>query len=89
MVPVVCGRCGAEVLARKSTWDQTGVQWRAQETAQCLERREAEKLAEHGNGLFLGCAALGESIVAAVCAGDLAIVEETLTPTPPSAASSL
>lgn len=88
MVPVACRRCGAAVLVRKSTWVQTSVQWKAQTSAQCLERREAEKLPEHGHGLFLGCASLGESIVAAVRAGDLAIVEETLTSTPPSAASS-
>ena len=29
MVPVACRRCGAAVLARKSSWDQTSVQWSA------------------------------------------------------------
>jgi hypothetical protein len=89
MVPVACRRCGVNVLARKGSWNQTSVQWKAQVSTQCLERREADKLTAHGHKLFLGCAVLAESIVAAVRAGDLAIVDETQTATPPPATSSL
>lgn len=78
MVPVSCLRCTATVLARKSTWDQTSVQWNAQASAQCLERREAEKLAGHGRGLFLACSALGDSIATAVREGALPIVDEAV-----------
>jgi hypothetical protein len=76
MVPVACRNCGAEVLARKSTWSQTSVQWNADATARCAERAEARKLTEPGSrGVFLVCSALSESILDAVRHGDLAIVE--------------
>ena len=76
MVPVACRNCGAEVLARKSTWNQTSVQWNADATARCAERAEARKLTEPGSrGVFLVCSALSESILDAVRHGHLAIVE--------------
>ena len=76
MVPVACRNCGAEVLARKSTWSQTSVQWNADATARCAERAESRKLTEPGSrGVFLVCSALSESILDAVRHGDLAIVE--------------
>jgi hypothetical protein len=77
MRPVTCRNCGARVLARKSAWNQTSVQWNADATARCFERTEAEKLAPPGSrGVFLRCSALGESILDAVRHGDLAIVDE-------------
>jgi len=66
------------VLVRKSTWDQTSVQWSAKASGQCVERREAEKLAGHGRRLFLACSALGGSIATAVCEGALPIVDEAV-----------
>jgi len=78
MVPVDCRRCGASVLARKSTWNQTSVQWNANASARCLERRDAEHLTEHAErGLFLACSALTDSIVDAVRTGDLPVVDES------------
>ena len=78
MVPVDCGRCGAKVLARKSTLDQTSVQWTVEASAQCLERRGAEALASHGSrSLFLACSALRMSIANAVLHGKLPVVDET------------
>lgn len=76
MVPVACRRCGAELLARKSTWDQTSVQWSADASARCQERRDVEKLAGHGRGLFLGCSALRDSLMAAARDGALPIVDD-------------
>jgi hypothetical protein len=77
MVPVACSRCGACVLARKSSWNQTTVQWNAEASRRCLERRDAENLAAHsGRGLFLACSALSGSILAAVHNGDLPVVDE-------------
>ena len=76
MVPVACRRCGAEVLARKSTWDQTSVQWNAEAAVQCHERRDADQLPGHGRGLFLACSALRESLMAAAREGALPIVDE-------------
>jgi hypothetical protein len=79
MVPVACARCGACVLARKSSWNQTSVQWNAEASAACLERRDAENLAAHsGRGLFLACSALRGSILDAVRNGDLPVVDESV-----------
>ncbi|RUP04957.1 MAG: ferredoxin [Mycobacterium sp.] len=73
MVPVACRKCEAQVLVRKSTWNQTSVQWTAAASTRCVQRREADKIA--GHGVFLACSALGESILAAVATGELAIVD--------------
>ena len=75
MAPVVCRNCGAQLLARKSSWNQTSVQWNADASALCLERRQANQIAGHHRSLFLACSALRESIEAAVASGELAIVE--------------
>lgn len=78
MVPVACRACGARVLARKSSWSQTSVQWNADAAARCLERAEAQGLeAPSGPAVFLACSALSASIVDAVRHGDLRIVDET------------
>ena len=83
MTAVGCRRCGATVLARKSSWNQTSVQWNADAMAKCTERRQADQLCEHGGrGLFLACSAISESIVAAVRNGELSVVDE-LTPATP------
>jgi hypothetical protein len=79
MVPVGCRRCGACVSARKSSRNQTSVQWTAEAQASCLERRDAQHLAAHAErGLFLGCSALTDSIVDAVRSGDLPVVDESV-----------
>ncbi|GAA4539197.1 ferredoxin [Mycobacterium paraffinicum] len=78
MLPVGCRRCGAEVLARKSSWNQTSVQWNADATARCVERAEAQRIATPGGrGVFLACSALQESMLEAVRCGGLTIVDET------------
>jgi hypothetical protein len=76
MVPVMCRNCGAHVLARKSSWNQTSVQWNAEATARCPERAESQKISAHAPGVFLACSALSESITDAVRHGDLVIVDE-------------
>ena len=78
MRPVACRNCGARVLARKSSWNQTSVQWNADATARCAERAEADRMPAHaGGGVFLACSALSESITEAARHGDLPIVDET------------
>jgi hypothetical protein len=80
MMPVACRNCGARVLARKSSWNQTSVQWNADATARCAERAEAQKMSvQAGRGVFLACSALSESIVDAVRHGDLSVVDEIAT----------
>ena len=82
MVSVACRRCGARVSARKSSFNQTSVQWDADAAARCLERRDADNLAAHSaRGVFLACSALRDSIVDAVCTGDLPVVDQTVPAT--------
>jgi hypothetical protein len=76
LVPVDCGNCGARVLVRKSSWEQTSVQWDADAMASCPELREAEALRHHGRGLVLVCSALRESIEDAARRGSVPILDE-------------
>ncbi|MEB4211531.1 ferredoxin [Mycobacterium sp. 94-17] len=78
MVPVTCRDCGARVLVRKSSWNQTSVQWNADATARCAERADAQKIVTPGDrGVFLVCSALTASILDAVRHGELSVVDET------------
>jgi hypothetical protein len=75
MRPVTCRTCGAEVLARKSSWQQTSVQWNAAALARCPKRYEAQLLSEHGGrGVFVSCSGLRESIRQAVRDGVLPVL---------------
>ncbi|CRZ16503.1 ferredoxin [Mycolicibacterium neworleansense] len=78
MAPVTCARCGAGVEVRKSSWNQTSVQWTGTALERCEERCTAAQL-EHddGRGLFLACSALGVSIADAVRSGAVQVVDET------------
>lgn len=77
MTIVECGRCAAHVMVRKSSWNQTSVQWDAAASESCLERDAAEQLASGGgHELFLACTALSISISDAVRRGELPIVDE-------------
>ncbi|SBS70396.1 conserved hypothetical protein [uncultured Mycobacterium sp.] len=76
MVPVDCRRCGAGVQVRKSSWNQTSVQWTGPALDRCEERCTAAQLAVDGaHRLFLSCHALSESIVDAVRAGTVPVVD--------------
>jgi hypothetical protein len=80
MVPVSCSRCAATVLARKSSWQQTSIQWSADAYDACTERQAAELIAAHRpHGVFLGCAALKESLAEAVRRGEVGVVEAVLS----------
>lgn len=78
MVPVDCRRCGAGVRVRKSSWNQTSVQWTGPALDRCEERCTAAQLAADGDHrLFLSCSALRDSIVDAVRAGALLVVDDS------------
>jgi hypothetical protein len=80
MMPLNCRRCGAQVLVRKGSWNQTSVQWNAGASAACLQRRDPDNSGAYsGRGVFLGCSALTGSIVGAVGDGDLPVVDETVS----------
>lgn len=81
MLPVTCRSCGARVLARKSSWEQTSVQWNGAAMGRCQERqKERANPSDDGPGLrpgvFLVCTKLRASIEAAVGAGSLPVVDE-------------
>jgi hypothetical protein len=79
MTTVECSRCTAEVLARKSSGNQTSVQWDASALRRCAERREAERLTgTEGHRLFLACSALDGAIADAVRRGKLPLVDDVL-----------
>ncbi|PRI12813.1 ferredoxin [Mycobacterium shigaense] len=75
MMPVACRRCGARVLVRKSSWNQTSVQWNGDAIARCAERHQAQQISTDGRGIFLACSALGDSIVDAARRGELPVVD--------------
>jgi len=80
MVSVCCRRCRAHVLVRKSSWNQTSVQWNAGASARCLERRDPQNLGAYSvRGVFLACSALTDSILGAVGDGNLPVVDETVS----------
>ncbi|BBX12835.1 hypothetical protein MNVM_19160 [Mycobacterium novum] len=74
MTPVTCRSCGARVLARKSSWEQTSVQWNGAAVDLCKERQTAG--AGLRPGMFLVCTKLRASIEAAAGAGSLPVLDE-------------
>lgn len=67
LLPVRCRRCHAEVLARKSSWEQTSIQWNADARAAC------SGLAEDPFGT---CPALRSAIQEAALTGAIKVVDE-------------
>lgn len=81
MTTVTCGSCGAQVLARKSSWEQTSVQWNGAAIGRCQERQRAGEHPSSGGaafrpGIFLTCSQLRASIEAAAGAGSLPVLDE-------------
>lgn len=76
MRPVVCRRCSAEVEVRKSSWQQTSVQWDAAAREACQERPVAVPRSGPNGDFFEACSALRESIEHAVTAGMLPVPDD-------------
>ncbi|GAA2566232.1 hypothetical protein GCM10010409_48840 [Mycolicibacterium diernhoferi] len=81
MTPVDCGACGAQVLVRKSSWEQTSVQWTADSLARCARRGAGPspvggRMPEPDDALAL-CPQLREAIEASVHRGTLPVLDET------------
>lgn len=86
MQPVACGACGAGVLARKSSWDQSTVQWTAAALEQCEERRTPTGRSDRPNrNAFAGCSALRASVREAAVRGSLAVTDDEALRTHPEA----
>ncbi|TXS49764.1 ferredoxin [Streptomyces sp. or43] len=69
MRPLACDRCAAQVLVRKSSWQQTSVQWNSGATALCAER-------EGAGPAFEGCGSLRDTIREAALRGTIELVDD-------------
>jgi hypothetical protein len=76
MTPLACHTCGARVEVRKSSWDQTSIQWRGDAVGACVERRAATPGTGPNAGAFPGCAALRDTVREAAVRGELRVVDE-------------
>lgn len=72
MHPVACRACGATVLARKSSWHQTSVQWTDEAMAACSSWRAGCP----SRGEAPVCDALRESISRAAVEGRLPVLDD-------------
>ena len=79
MNPVTCSTCSARVEVRKSSWEQTSIQWNGAAIAACHERRDTGDAADGVS--FAGCTRLGESIRQAAVAGELPVQSGDPLPT--------
>lgn len=69
MRPLACDRCAAQVLVRKSSWQQTSVQWDRRAVALCAERDGA-------GAAFEGCESLRDTIREAALRGTIELVDD-------------
>lgn len=76
MRPVRCDACGGQVEVRKSSWDQTSIQWHADSLRACAERRTARPGSGPNGEFFSGCTALRDSVRAAAARGEIPIQVE-------------
>jgi hypothetical protein len=77
MTPVECQRCHATVQVRKSSWQQTSVQWDEAGARTCPERRSSLSAGGIREADFFTCAGLRESIAQAALSGTIPMAEET------------
>lgn len=75
--PVTCSECGAVVSVRKSSWEQTSVQWTSEAMRACSQRREAGTRLGSQSPVFLVCPQLRASIEDAARSGQLPMVDES------------
>ncbi|MGH3349784.1 MAG: hypothetical protein ACRDPS_03890 [Nocardioides sp.] len=86
MEPVTCSTCSARVEVRKSSWDQTSIQWRTEALSACLERRATEPGSGPNGGVFAGCSALHLSIRESAVRGELPVQSGEPLPVNPEGA---
>ncbi|TAM88522.1 MAG: ferredoxin [Jatrophihabitans sp.] len=72
-VPVVCERCGLQVLVGKTSWQQTSVQWPADGPARCQEFGAPGD--DSMSARVRSCDALRRSILDAARAGSIPVPE--------------
>lgn len=87
MTRAECRSCGAQVLACKSSWQQTSVQWNSQAQTRCHEWSKAAILSSLGDReIFLFCSELRQSILEMAHQGALPVPGQHEQTYPPQAA---
>jgi hypothetical protein len=76
MTPLDCLTCGARVEVRKSSWDQTSIQWHDDSVDRCVERRATTPGSGANGTAFQGCAALRATVREAAVNGTLRVVDD-------------
>jgi hypothetical protein len=76
MRPVQCRRCAARVQVRKSSWQQTSVQWNAVAIDACVERRSAPPGPGPNGDFFESCSELQASIQDAAMGGVIPVLDD-------------
>lgn len=73
MQPLDCTECVARVLVRKSTWQQTSIQWTPEALEACRERPATQR-GEQPKDRFIGCESLRAEVREATIQGKLNVV---------------
>ena len=76
MTSLRCRSCAAVVQARKSSWEQTSIQWDEQARNTCLERQADRAERRFREADFPTCSALRESIAEAAVTCELTVAAE-------------
>ena len=76
MEPVECGTCHCRVEVRKSSWEQTSIQWHRDAMEACVERRASSPGSGPNGATFTGCAALREAVREAAVRGALPVQDD-------------
>ncbi|MCD4532892.1 hypothetical protein LRP67_02180 [Nocardioides sp. cx-169] len=85
MRPVGCTACGAEVTVRKSSPEQTSIQWSAAALRRCHERSASRPTSDRPNRqAFDGCAALRDTVREAAARGQVEVLADGGPTTPPA-----
>ena len=76
MESVRCDWCRASVEVRKSSWDQTSIQWHSDAMEACHERRSSAPRSGPNGSAFTGCTALRDSIRRAAVTGRINVQDD-------------
>lgn len=83
LTQIRCDTCDISVQVRKSSWEQTSIQWDRDAVQSCLERPTAADRGTDEAPRFLGCEALRRSIADAAVRGVLRVMDTSDTPVNP------
>jgi hypothetical protein len=78
--PLTCSTCRARVEVRKTSWEQTSIQWHSDALAACLEHRASSRGAGPNGAVFRGCAALSRTIKEAAVRGGVRVRDDSDPP---------